>query len=188
MGKQSDLTKRKFDRLTAIRRNGTAKNGAVLWLCECECGKTKTVQANHLTSGYVKSCGCLHNQRASENCIRRTVHGDKRGEYRRLYRVWVNMRSRCSNQNHKAYNAYGGRGITVCAEWNSYPDFKEWAISAGYDPDAPYGKLTLDRIDNDKGYSPDNCRWVDMKVQAHNRRSGRAANGQYTAADGDEDG
>lgn len=97
--------------------------------------------------------------------------GYRHGEsYTHLYAVWKSMRQRCQNENHHAYKNYGGRGIKVCDEWQEYLTFKAWAIESGYDPDAPRGQSTLDRIDNDGDYCPDNCRWTDMGVQSRNRR------------------
>ena len=96
------------------------------------------------------------------------------GSYERLYNVWNNMKQRCYNKNGKEYHRYGGRGITVCDEWvDDYAAFKAWAIEHGYDSNAPRGKCTLDRIDNDKGYSPDNCRFTDMKTQLRNMSKNR---------------
>lgn len=80
------------------------------------------------------------------------------------------MKYRCENPNAPKYPIYGGRGIKVCDEWQDYAKFREWACENGYNPDAPYGKCTIDRIDVDKGYEPTNCRWVDMKIQNNNRR------------------
>ena len=89
----------------------------------------------------------------------------------RLYSVWCNMRKRCLSQSSKNYKQYGGRGITVCDEWSDYDSFKIWAISNGYDLFAPNGKCTLDRIDNEKGYFPDNCRWITHSAQQRNKRN-----------------
>lgn len=179
-----DLTGLRFGRLTVTHRNGSLKNGAAVWHCVCDCGGEKDISASHLTGGFIQSCGCLKRDAGRETCIKRnTTHGDaKHGKYQRLYRVWRGMRDRCLNPGCHAYPDYGGRGIQICLEWSDYQTFKKWAIAAGYDPAALYGQCTLDRIDCNKGYSPDNCRWVDMKTQAHNRRSGRGINGQYTAA------
>lgn len=88
----------------------------------------------------------------------------------RLYKVWYGMKYRCLNPNSPRFKDWGGRGITVCPEWLEYESFEEWSISNGFNGNAPRGKCTLDRIDNNKGYSPDNCRWVDMKTQAKNKR------------------
>ncbi len=189
MGKVKDLTGQSFGRLTVVAFVGIRNHKAV-WHCTCSCGNEVDTTAKSLVSGSTKSCGCARSemakQRAAEMGKRNTTHhGCPRNDpkARRLYQVWSNMKARCLDQNHHAYKIYGGRGITVCAEWlHDFSAFRDWAISAGYDPAAPYGECTLDRIDCDKGYGPDNCRWVNMKVQAENRRSGRAASGQYTKA------
>lgn len=163
-----DLTGQRFDRLRVIKR-GANIGGRPAWLCECDCGNIKTVSANHLLQGKTGSCGCLHNELLSS---RSTIHGDAPREHKtRLYKVYNNMISRCHRPGFPAYHNYGGRGITVYDEWrNSYAAFRAWALSSGYDENAPKGVCTIDRINNDEGYYPENCRWVSMKVQSSNTR------------------
>ena len=162
-----DLTGQRFNRLLVIERYGTICGNAA-WLCKCDCGKQAVVIGADLTKNHTKSCGCWRNQLSRERC---TKHSKSRT---RLYEIWKAINQRCCNPQSKQYRRYGGRGITVCDEWlNNFQAFYDWAMANGYDENAPTGQCTIDRIDNDKGYSPDNCRWVDMKTQNNNKSSNR---------------
>lgn len=173
MGKLIDLTGQKRGRLTVIERSGTAASGHALWLCKCDCGNTYVVSSNQLGSG-TKSCGCLQRERASavaSTTNKSWVCAPRKNRIpihlRRLHQTYRDMRTRCENPNNKRYSLYGGRGISVCDEWkNSFAAFVDWAESSGYN-DA----LTLDRVDTDGDYCPDNCRWATQKVQNNNRRN-----------------
>lgn len=169
MPKLIDLTGKRFGRLTVIDRapNRISKCGLpnVRWNCVCDCGNEVTVDGSSLRNGHTQSCGCYHLDRAIEANI---THGDSHGGVcsckNRLYSVWCNMKSRCMNHNNKRYYRYGGRGITICKEWiDDYASFRQWSYDNGYQDN-----LTLDRVDNNEGYSPDNCRWVTYKDQANN--------------------
>ena len=158
----------RFGRLVALSKANSyvAPNGrkSAKWLCKCDCGEFVEILATSLVRGHTRSCGCLARD---VSFLSATKHGR---EGTRLYDVWTNMKQRCGNPQNPRFSDYGGRGITVCEEWLDFSNFASWADSSGYDETAGRGLCTLDRIDNDRGYSPDNCRWVDMHEQRMNQR------------------
>lgn len=156
----------RFGRLVVIKRSSIDSGGKRLWEVVCACGKTLLIRGTSLTTGNTRSCGCLNNE------VRITTHmkhgHNRRGLTSREYRSWQAMLTRCTNKSNFNYPDYGGRGITICDRWiQSFPNF---LMDMGL---RPLG-TTLDRIDNDKGYSPDNCRWATDLQQAHNRRPFKA--------------
>lgn len=157
MGVYLDLTNKRFGRLVALERDISSKR--TKWICKCDCGNIKSVQVAHLRSGATISCGCYHKE---INKKVQTIHGMTRSS---LHNRWKAIKQRCLNENSKSYKNYGGRGIKVCHEWLEFENFYKWSIENGYDK-----KLQLDRIDNNKGYSPDNCRWAKPIINNHNRR------------------
>jgi len=147
-----DLTGQQFGLLTVVRQ-GERLNGRQTWFCICQCGNECIKRSDHLRTGHTKSCGCAGK-------YGQAVTGT------RLHKIWRDMKERCENPKHKSYAYYGKRGITVCDEWRSdFLKFQKWALSNGYRDD-----LTIDRIDNNKGYTQNNCKWSTKAEQSANRR------------------
>ena len=156
-----DLTGQKFGRLTVLERAGSDKRKRALWLCECECGNKIIATGSHLITGHTKSCGCI---------VKR--HGLSRTK---LWRVWCGILARCGvwkGSSNKTRAIYELRGISVCSDWLNFENFRDWALESGYTDG-----LTIDRIDNERGYSPDNCRWSTYKENNNNRRCTKKFNG-----------
>lgn len=162
MSKLIDLTGQKFGLLTVIDKAGSSSN-ATYWRCLCECGNTVKVSGGNLKTGHTTSCGCKRKRSPSR------THGKSNT---RLYYVWQNMINRCRNPKVADYHNYGGRGISVCKEWQeSFQAFSDWAYANGYIPNAKRGEFTLDRKNPEENYCPDNCRWVNEKTQQNNKRN-----------------
>ena len=136
------------------------------WRCLCDCGQQCVVSMSNLRSGHTKSCGCLQDECRQAHIKKMTIHNEWKT---RLFGIWTGIKNRTSNPNVESFGRYGGRGIAICDEWKeSYDAFRRWAISHGYQDN-----LSIDRINPDGDYTPDNCRWVTVKEQANNRRSNR---------------
>jgi hypothetical protein len=147
-----DLTGQRFGKLVVVKHDDSSTTRHPKWICQCDCGSTKSIHASALTGWLTNSCGCL----------RRETMDSKT----RLHHIWKQMRHRALKHTSKSEYHFD-RGITMCDEWaNDFKTFKEWSLANGYDD-----SLSSDRIDNDKGYSPDNCRWTTAKIQANNRRN-----------------
>ena len=163
MGNKLDLRGQVFHWLTVLRENGRDKYNSVLWLCRCKCGNVVTVRGSDLRRGFTTSCGCYQRERTVEA---HTTHGMRKT---RLYCVWAAMLVRAGvnkGASEKDKHNYQDRGIDVCDEWLVFENFRDWALSHGYKEG-----LQIDRRDNDKGYCPENCRWVTPKENASNRRN-----------------
>lgn len=161
-----DLTGKQFGLWSVIWQAGNSPRGAALWFCRCACGAHGTPSGGDLRAGKTKSCGCAIDYGRSLR-----THG---GSGTRLHRIWKAMKTRCGNPHSRSFKYYGALGISVCDEWASFDRFRAWALANGY-KDA----LTIERVNNDLGYSPSNCIWATAQQQSVNRRFVlRNANGE----------
>lgn len=161
MGKFKDLSGMKFDKLTVISRieNPYSGSTSAIWLCKCDCGNYTKRDSHSLTYKEKNSCGC-------DQSYRHKTHGMTDT---RIYNIWRGMKNRCYCKSNIKYKNYGGRGIKVCDSWLcDFQSFYSWSISNGYSDN-----LTIDRIDTNGDYTPDNCRWITAKAQNYNKRNNR---------------
>lgn len=159
MSKPIDLTGKRFNHLVVIERANNSPRGSTMWRCVCDCGNEKLVRRDNLVYGAVKSCGCLTHRPA----YNRTHNKSKS----KLYRKWVSMKRRCYDITSAGYKNYGGRGIEVCDEWKeSFESFYDWAMKTRQDD-----TLTLERVDVNGNYCPENCTWITKAEQSNNRTS-----------------
>lgn len=156
MSKRIEMVGLSFGKLTVISKSHNAKNGKAMWNCICECGNQTVVRGDHLRCSKITSCGC-----AGVNAYG-IVNLDSHSP---MVSTYMNMIYRCEDPNNVSFKHYGGRGLTVCTEWHDFKNFEKWMLDNNW-----HKGLEIDRIDNNKGYAPDNCRVVDRKTNLRNKR------------------
>jgi len=160
-----DLKGQKFERLKVLEDSGERCGRSVKWLCICKCGNFTKVRGADLANGKTKSCGCLRKMQLLKH-----GHGSMKN---RLYRIWLDMKDRCLNSNTPYYKYYGGKGVKIYEKWkNDFTIFRYWAINSGYQED-----LTIDRIENDGDYFPNNCQWITKAENIRKSHKGIKHNG-----------
>lgn len=160
MAELIDISGNEFEHCRALKHVGGGKGGAK-FLFRCECGKEFIARSNDVRKGRIKSCGCVNRREIREKTKKHGFHKHP------IYQAWSHIKQRCHNPKNKEYKNYGGRGIVMCNDWFDNPEeFINWSLKNGWRKG-----LTIDRIDNEKGYCPDNCRWVSMEVQENNKRN-----------------
>lgn len=153
------MTGKRFGRLTVLKFSGTDTGGRTKWLCRCDCGNEKIIDGYKIRSGNTQSCGCYQAEMRGKSKI---THGMTNS---RLYSIWCGMKARCTNPKNPEYGQYGGRGIKICSEWQQFENFAVWAFSNGYSDE-----LSIDRINVNGNYSPQNCRWATSFEQQNNKQ------------------
>ena len=152
-----DMIGKTFGKLTVIGRSSNNSHRAAMWECKCSCGKSKIIKGASLRSGWTRSCGCLQAEATKSHGMSQSI----------IYHKWTLIKDRCQNPNNNDYSRYGGRGITLCDRWNKFENFFD---DMGYPQDET---STIDRINNNKGYGPLNCRWIDQKTNSRNTRQSK---------------
>lgn len=179
MKKEIDLTNMRFGKLKVINKSNIPTNRGSLWNCVCDCGNLKIANGIDLRQGHTMSCGCYHKEKIGD------INRSHNLSYKTpLYGVWKSMKGRCFNPKDKSYKNYGGRGISVCEEWkNNFKSFYDWSVLNGYKEERlknGLNKWTIDRINNNGDYCPENCRWVTNRQQANNTRKSIPIGLKYT--------
>lgn len=166
MPKLNDLTGKKFGRLSVLKRAGTNSSKKPLWECECDCGIVKSIVGAALVNGTTQSCGCLRKELLSQ---RSKTHGLSKT---RIFDIWYAMKRRCHDENQDNYQYYGGRGIKVCDRWQDFLHFKDDMYESYLKHVEEFGEsqTTLDRVNPDKDYTPENTRWANYTTQNRNTR------------------